>query len=195
MKLFIKNFTFAFIILLVSSCSKNQSVVEQDELNIDLSTIKLDLNKLKLNEPQVLFSYKNLEELKLQADSTIKELIEEIDDIVASNENITNVLFDLKFNKGVSTLDNVYFLDAKNREIINISENRDSQRIEFDWDSFLNGAPCPNGYTNNGSCSSASCISETTTTILTDGLEGNGDCSEIRYNRGLVSVRICSRSC
>ncbi len=183
--------------MLIFSCSNNNVSQEQVEQKFELSDLNMDLNRLNFKLPQTLFTYANQTELVEQSDSKITGLLEEIDDIVNANQKITNVLFDISFEDGVAQLNYVHFLDVPNEDIIPVGDVSNTIFPNIDWDRLLNGASCPEGYTNNGSCSTSSCVSETAEAILTGegGINSNGDCAEIRFNRGLLSVRICSREC
>lgn len=192
---------FALILSLTFfACNEDTTSTQLDETSIDLSNLRISLDGLNFNKPQIVFKYQNIKEAKEKASLFTKLIFDEIDEVIESDKKITNVLYTLKFEKGVAALEDVYVLNAKEKVIINSPNNNTLNRdpLDIDWESVLNGARCPAGWTNNGSCSSSSCVAETTQEILTDsdgGIGSSGDCVEVRYNRGLLSVRICSRSC
>jgi hypothetical protein len=193
MKFFINQTIVLFLTCsLLISCSDTETEVRNQELNIDLTQLKINLDSLHLGEAQVVFEYQTKKQLKEKSDAFIISIFEEIDGIIKSNSKITNVVFTLKFTKGTAILKDVYVLDAKNETVISDPPSK------TDWDALWNGARCPQGWTDNGNCSSSSCVANTTQEILTDpdaGINSSGDCTQIQYNRGLLSVRICSRSC
>jgi hypothetical protein len=174
------------------ACTEDGSDLKQQEVTIDLSHLKFNLESLDLKKPQMVYEYQNKTELKEKTAQFMTAIFEEIDGLIQSNSKITNVLFQLEFAKGIATLKEVYVLDGKNEVVISGPVGR------TDWDALFNGARCPQGWDDNGSCSSASCVATTTQEILTDpdaGINSSGDCTQIQFNRGLLSVRICSRGC
>lgn len=180
------------------ACSNDNSDTQQEELQLELSDLKINLDALDFNKPQTVFTFKDQKDAKIKSNILITTISNEIDDIIASNDEITNVLFKLKFNNGKAILYDIYVLNAKKRIIINGTVNTAKNEPSIDWESVMNGARCPSGWNDNGSCSSRNCIANTTAEILSDpdgGINSSGDCTQIQYNRGLFSVRICSTSC
>ncbi len=191
----------AFAIIISSTffaCSDEISSVKQEELNLDLSDLKLNLEELNFNKPHFIFEYQNSIDAKSKSDLFLKSAFDEIAEIKKSNKEITNVLFRLSFDKGIAKMENIYILNAKDRIILNAPKggNLNTKSLPYiDWDSLVNGGRCPEGWTDHGSCQTTSCVAETTQSILTDpnnGINSSGDNVTINYNRGLFGVRICS---
>ena len=179
------------------ACSEDSSDIKQEELNLDLSNLKLELNELDFNNSQLAFNYRDNKEASEKSEEFIKIVFAEIDEMIKSNKEITNVLFKLNFSKGKAVMKDIYVLNGKDKIVLNGSSSPKSVP-NIDWESILNGASCPEGWTDNGTCSGRACIANTTAEILQDpdgGINSSGDCVEIQYNRGILSVRICSRSC
>lgn len=185
------------LIIILNACHDDNTLIDENDLSLDLSQLKISLQKLDLNKPQVVFSYKNAKEAQEKSQSFIKIISKEIDDLIESKEQVTNVLFTLSFKNSTATLRDIYVVNLKDKMVLNDSSLLKSS-TDTDWDSVLNGASCPDGWTDQGTCSGRKCIADTTAQILQDpegGINSNGDCVEIQYNRGLLSVRICSKPC
>lgn len=176
------------------SCHDDATPIHQEEVAIDLSNLNIKLDQLDFSKPQLLFTYKNASDLTEKMQASNKEIAQEIDQLMQSKKDITNIVYNIKFSKGSAILTDFSLLDAKNKIVLN---DRQKDISDIDWDGIMNGAACPDGWTNQGSCASADCVSQTTEEILTGdgGINSSGDCVTVRYNRGLFGVRICSSGC
>lgn len=166
-------------LILMISCSK------KDDFKDDLSLKNLDLTELNfgLNQKEFIVNI----DLNNQKDVSIfsDELINEIDEIIAGQKNVY-----IKFT---------LVLDRKNKnlKITNFSKNEvvnslNSKSFGDPLDDLMGS--CPDGWTDEGNCSSAACVKKKIGAVLTK-VEGNGDCQRVQVSRGWVSAKICSQSC
>lgn len=188
-------------VLTFYSCSENAEDVKQVESKKDFTKLNINFNNLDFNKSELLFTYRNIQDATEKSENFIKTINNEIDAVIKSNQDITNILYTLSLSDGKAVLEDVLILNAKDKLILNkpdADNYKNKSSLGINWDAILNGAGCPSGWTDNGSCSTPDCVANTTEEILEDpdsGINSSGDCTEIRYNRGLLSVRICSRSC
>lgn len=166
-------------LILMISCSK------KDDFKDDLSLRNLDLTELDfgLNQKEFIVNidFGNQKDVRVFSN----ELINEFDEMIAGQKNIY-----YKFT---------LVLDRKNKllKIVNISKNEISSTMNLKsfgdpYDDLMGS--CPEGWTDEGNCSSAACVKKKIGAVLTK-VEGNGDCQRVQVSRGWVSAKICSQSC
>lgn len=144
----------------------------------------------------VLFEANNVGELNYHVDTTLHNFNQELEDIRAQHSNVDLILYNLTFNNNIAVVTDLYFLDTENEEVIDVfgTNSFGSPGLWLAVGDLLLGK-CPDGWTSAGSYSTSNGIANATKEILTPGLQGNGDCVQIQYARGLLSVQICHRKC
>jgi hypothetical protein len=164
---------------LVISCNQNEDY--QD--NLDLSNLDFSELNFGLNEKEIVINI-DLNNQKLINEFS-NELINEIDELIDGKKDIY-YNFTLILNK-----------KNKSLKIINISKNQ----IYYTLHAKSAGDPiedlmgsCPDGWTDEGNCSSADCVKKKVGAVLTK-VESNGDCQRVEVSRGFISAKVCSQSC
>lgn len=187
-----------FSFLSIFSCSQNETPndiekVENKEMNFD--NLRIDLGDWDIKTDSIiLFHANNQGELNNHLRTTLTDFIEELDEIVRTNEDVDLYEFDLKFHQGEALITDIYFYNSVTGEVVDVFE---TGNVPSCWQcaigDILAGA-CPSGYTNHGACFNPDCVSTTIAEILAPLSDGNG-CRDLRVSRGALGVRICSRTC
>lgn len=174
-----KKIVLLLSIVLIISCSEND--VPQD--NLDLSNLDFSELTFGLNEKEIAVNIDLSNQREIKKFSN--ELINEIDEMIDGKKDIYynfTLIVDEK---------------SKSLKIINISkkqiENSLYAKSAGDPIEDLMGS-CPDGWTDEGNCSSADCVKEKVSDVLTE-VEGNGDCRRVQVSRGFFSAKVCSQSC
>lgn len=174
-----KKITLLLVLVLMTNCSKNEDYHDELDLsNLDFTELNFGFNKKEITVKIDLNNQKQVNQFS-------NELISEIDKLIAGEK-------DVYYN---FTL----ILDRKNNrlKIINISRNQINNslysRSAGDPIEDLMGS-CPEGWTDEGNCSSADCVKKKVGAVLTK-VEGNGDCQRVEVSRGWISAKVCSQSC
>ncbi len=144
----------------------------------------------------VLFKAYNSKELNGHIQKTLNGFNEELEAIRKKHPNVDLVVYKLNFKQNQAFVTDLYFLDTKSEKVIDVFESKTNSSfpsLTVLADIFL--GKCPEGWTSDGSFSSKEGIATATEKILTSGLNGSGDCVQIQYARGLLSVKVCHRKC
>lgn len=182
------------------SCSDQEKLQEteinQNEILGDGFKISLEGFVHFETDTIVLFEANNVGELNYHVDTTLHNFNQELEDIRAQHSNVDLILYNLTFNNNIAVVTDLYFLDTENEEVIDVfgTNSFGSPALWLAVGDLLLGK-CPNGWTSAGSYSSESGIANATKEILAPGLQGNGDCVQIQYARGLLTGQITQRKC
>jgi hypothetical protein len=192
-------FVLLFLISTVS-CEKNQ---ELDE--VKFKDFKVNLSNAKITSNPYLIVYDDIPSLLDKLDSAIDDFYADILDEKNNDPRITDVLANIKFYDGKAIVTEIYFLDASKEELINglvFDETLGTyQQVNtfINWDIVLNGASCPSGYSQVGSCNNVNnpenCISNALNQYLSANLTGIGSCVDVNIKVGLINTRICGKNC
>lgn len=196
----LKTMILVFVVTIATvSCSQNETLNDSKESNakdLDLQNLRLNLGDLDFKTDSIiLFQVNNESDLNREMNTTFKEFIEELDEIVASDRGVDHYTFDLNFDQGRALITNIYFFNTENQKFVDVFETGNAPScVACALEAIFMGS-CPDGWTNAGSCSSAACISATLAQYMTPALSASGGCIMTHTSRGLVSVRICIKSC
>jgi hypothetical protein len=181
------------VCILLFSCSENKTKNKQQEPKIDLTNLKINIDSLNVGNGQLVFKYQNETQLKERTAIFFDSIFAEANNLFTSNSKITNVFFKLKFTQGKATMEDIYMVDVKNKNVITSSPEK-----KITWKEVLHKSSCPEGRINAKHCPNASCAADTTETMLANlyaGIISNDDCTQIQYSIGLASTTICSIGC
>ena len=163
------------------------------------NSFKMSLNDFAPFETDSIFIFEagNEEELKHHIDTTLKNFDDELEEIRRQYENVDLITYNLTFSNNKAFITNLYFLDTANQKVIDVFETTVNSVSPVFWAGVVEIllGKCPEGWTNNGSYSSEKGISAQTEKILVPSLQKNGDCVDVRFARGLLSVQIFSKKC
>jgi len=145
----------------------------------------------------VLFEAANLAELNAHVDGTLKEFDEELEAIRVEFPNVDLVTYNLTFKNHKAIITDLYFLDTDAEVVVDVFENGTNSVPFGFWEGVAEVllGKCPNGWTSKGSYSSEEGLANATKQILAPNLDSTGDCVQLQYSRGLLSVQLCYRTC
>ena len=145
----------------------------------------------------VLFEAANVEELNAHIDGTFKEFNNELEAIRVEFPNVDLVTYNLTFKNNKAIITDLYFLDTAAEVVVDVFENGTNSVPSTFWEGVAEVllGKCPNGWTSKGAYSSEEGLSEATKQVLAPNLDSNGDCIQLQYARGLLSVQLCYRTC
>ena len=193
-----------FILLVISlaafaGCSQEDREAEtKNDLSKEDVGYKLNLNDFTpfKTDTIVLFKAYTAKELNSHIKNTLNSFNDELEEIRKKYPNADLVVYKLNFKQNQAFVTDLHFLDTKAKKVIDVFDNK----INSTFPSLIGIADlllgkCPEGWTSGGSFSSKEGIATATEKILSPSLKGSGDCVQIQYARGLVSVQVCHRKC
>lgn len=199
-----KNF---ILLLTVSLATTLVSCSQEDKVNESNSNQKTELDgqfKMSLDnftpfstDTIVLFEAANVSELEDHINNTLGDFDDELDGIKAEYSNVDFVTYKLTFANNKAIVTDLYFLDTQSQVVVDVFEKYTASSIP-DFGAIMGEylfGKCPNGWTSEGSYSSKDGIAKATERILTPNLDSSGDCVQIQYARGVLSVQICYKKC
>lgn len=145
----------------------------------------------------VLFEAANIAELNAHVDGTLKEFDEELEAIRVEFPNVDLVTYNLTFKNNKAIITDLYFLDTDAEVVVDVFENGTNSVPSGFWEGVAEVllGKCPNGWTSKGSYSSEEGLANATKQILAPNLDSTGDCVQLQYSRGLLSVQLCYKTC
>lgn len=169
--------------------SSNSMVIDWSKF--DLSGMDLSLDNF------VLFEAKDQAEFEHNLPKALAALNTEIEELKKKDTRIDLVLYKLTFENYKATISDVKFIDSKNKTFITIGDNNALSIPPSKWAEIeeLVKGKCPDGWIEGGTASSESGVAAITKQILAPNLDSTGDCVQIQYARGLLSVKICFKKC
>lgn len=116
---------FSFLAFL--SCSKNETPndvekVDTKEMNFD--NLRIDLGDWNIKTDSIiLFQANNVQELNKNMETTFVDFMDEIDEIVRTNEEVDLYEYNLRFHQGQALVTDIYFYNSEREEFVAIFEN------------------------------------------------------------------------
>ena len=173
------------IIALACNPKPEEDIVIEPDLN--LKNLKIDL---KISD--VLFEF-NQENLKNKTVEKMNNLTFESRLLLNENPKATNVIYNLTIKNNKVYIDNVSLINVNNKKIIKSVKYH--SKIEPDLDLLFNGARCPKGFSQVGSCSNVSgetqeCVGGYLAGYFSENISGVGDCATVQVNVGYFNTRV-----
>lgn len=94
--------------LILGSCQRENTTNSIDEFNIELSDIDFS----------TLGKYSSIEELQVKMPKMVSLIFDDAKSQMEENNNINNIIVDVKFQNGTAYLNEVIYLDKTHNEII-----------------------------------------------------------------------------
>jgi len=184
------------LLLGMTSCSQEEKLPVDAKTN---ATYKMTLTEFKpfVKDTIPLLKTETVAALKAEFPEAIAKFEEELDGVVAAHKEVDGVLFKLLIEDNKVWITDLKFVNTQKQFGIDIYTDTTYAIPPLMWETVadLLKGKCTEGWTSAGSVSSKEGVATATERILTKNLEGNGDCIEIQYARGLLAVQICYRNC
>ena len=161
---------FLLVIGVLFSCSNdNDELINQSFSDLNFGLNKSQKVKLNLNDKKKVSKFSS-------------DLIDELDALINDNKKLL-----IQLELRVSKESNLVIIE-RIKKIDRSKLKRKSDPIEE-----LMGS-CPDGWTNEGNCSSANCVKQKVASVLSK-IESKGDCWRVQVSRGVFSAKVCSQEC
>ena len=191
----------SIFILIIISCEKQ---VEETN-NLDLSKMQINLEESRLGQTIVLAYYSDISDLQKKVGEITTSLIEDSNEILNNNNEITDVITNIKFSNGKAIISEVFYVNLDTKEIIEgyvlNEETSTYQKVDPNlggFDDFISGS-CPSGYSQIGSCSNLNnpqtCVGNSIQTFLTTNINSIGDCANVQVSVGALNTKVCGKVC
>lgn len=196
-KIIVSFLTFTLLL----SCESH----DNSNAKVDLSGLDIDLKGSKMGGKVELFSYENTEELLGNIDKSVNSVIEDSEEILKNNSEITNVLVDISFTNGEAVLTKILYVNqntkkliegyefdvntnsyAKFSPVLNMTDILDGTKSSDDFSQIVLNSNLNNPQTE---------ISKAIQAFLSANIISSKDCANVHLNVGVINISISGKNC
>ena len=140
----------------------------------------------------LLFTWVQGKSIEAQLSPVLDELGTEMDELLATENKVNNIVFTLEVNNSNVAIERIQFIDARKQKLVEWFESPYAKGEQVDHDAI--SQTCPVGYTDQGYCYNTVCAKDRLLQLATD--------PELRNTNGVFrakvvwtkqSIRICTQ--